>query len=327
MHPAFSVIFFTTASGAGYALLALLGIGAFAGLLPADRLFGFVAFALALGLITAGLLSSTLHLGHPERAWRAVTQWRSSWLSREGVLALLTYVPAGLFAIGWVFLGANQGAWAWLGLAGAVFAVLTVIATGMIYASLRTIHQWCNAWVVPNYLALGLMTGSLWLAFLARAFALSAMWIDWLVLIATALSACLKFGYWRFIDTTRAASTAESATGLGHLGAVRMLDPPHTQENYLQREMGYQIARKHAARLRAIALAFGFVIPGALTILIMLVPGTAVLGTPVPGAALLGPAGSLVAALSASAGVLVERWLFFAEAKHSMTLYYGARTV
>jgi DMSO reductase anchor subunit len=315
MHPAFSVIFFTTASGAGYGLLALLGVGAALELLPADRLFGCLAFALSLGLITAGLLSSMLHLGHPRRAWRAITQWRSSWLSREGVLALATYVPAGLFAIGWVVLAANRGVWAWLGLAGAALAVLTVTATAMIYASLRTIHQWCNAWVVPNYLALALMTGALWLAALMQAFGLPATWIGWLALAAVALAAVLKLGYWRFIDTGRSASTAESATGLGALGTVRMLDPPHTQENYLQREMGYRIARKHAAKLRASALLLGFVVPAALTALALLVPAAAV-----------GISATWLAALSASAGVLVERWLFFAEAKHVVTLYYGART-
>ena len=30
-----------------------------------------------------------------------------------------------------------------------------------------------------------------------------------------------------------------------------------------------------------------------------------------------------LAAISAAAGVLTERWLFFAEAEHVVTLYYG----
>src|SRR5882672_7010784 len=97
MHPSFSVIFFTTASGAGYGLLALLGVLTPLGVVPVSQLFGFVAMALAFGGITAGLISSTFHLGRPERALRAFSQWRSSWLSREGVAAVLTYVPAGLF--------------------------------------------------------------------------------------------------------------------------------------------------------------------------------------------------------------------------------------
>ena len=42
-----------------------------------------IAYALASG----GLIASTFHLGHPERAIKAFTQWRSSWLSREAWLA------------------------------------------------------------------------------------------------------------------------------------------------------------------------------------------------------------------------------------------------
>jgi DMSO reductase anchor subunit len=121
------------------------------------------------------------------------------------------------------------------------------------------------------------------------------------------VAAALKLGYWRFIDRSRGAGTAESATGLGRFGRVRLLDPPHTEENYLLKEMGYRIARRHAAKLRAIAALLGFVLP---------------LGLVLAAPRLLG----LVAALSASAGVLVERWLFFAEAKHAVTLYYGAAT-
>ena len=89
MQPAYSVIFLTTATGTGYGLLALLGILRATGDLPDDRAFGVFALGLALALISAGLLASTAHLGRPERAWRALSQWRSSWLSREGVLAII----------------------------------------------------------------------------------------------------------------------------------------------------------------------------------------------------------------------------------------------
>ena len=102
MHPAYSVILFTTASGAGYGLLALLGLTGASHGSASDFWFGAVSMLVALGLITVGLLSSTFHLGHPERAWRAFSQWRSSWLSREGVLAIATYVPACLFGLFWV---------------------------------------------------------------------------------------------------------------------------------------------------------------------------------------------------------------------------------
>src|SRR5215469_14728538 len=146
MHPALSVIIFTTSSGAGYGLLALVGVLAPLGVIPADPLLGLVA--------------STAHLGHPERAFRAFSQWRSSWLSREGVASVATYVPAGLFGIGWVFLGSPGGLWAVFGLLAAAGALAAIWCTAMIYRSLKTVQRWANPWVPPNYFALALMTGA-----------------------------------------------------------------------------------------------------------------------------------------------------------------------
>ena len=172
MHPAISVIFFTTTAGAGYGMLMLIGILAPLGLVPADRWFGLVTMGLALGLITAGLLSSTAHLGHPERAWRALTQWRSSWLAREGVAAVIAYVPAGLFALGWVVLEKTQGAWGLFGVFASFMALVTILCTAMIYASLRTIQRWNNALVPPNYLLLGLMSGAVFVSAIGHLFAI-----------------------------------------------------------------------------------------------------------------------------------------------------------
>tara|TARA_A100001037_G_scaffold175784_1_gene157566 strand:- start:2962 stop:3909 length:948 start_codon:yes stop_codon:yes gene_type:complete len=312
MHPAYSVIFFTTASGLGYGLLALLGLYAAAGLIPADRWFGITGMAVALGLITFGLLSSTFHLGHPERAWRAVTQWRSSWLSREGLVALATYVPAVLFAAGWVLFGRTTGWWGILGVLAAIGAALTVYCTGMIYASLRAIPRWHNRWVVPNYLALALATGGVSFDALTRVFGLERPESALVVSIVLAASWLLKVIYWRDIDAAAPVSTSGSATGLGNFGDVRLLDPPHTQDNYLQREMGYRIARKHAAKLRRIAVILTFALPLALSLLLLTLPSIPAL------------VAASLSALSCMAGVVVERWLFFAEAKHVVTLYYGA---
>lgn len=314
MHPAASVIFFTVASGAGYGLLFLLGICGAIGWLPAGRWFGLAAFGLALGAITFGLLSSTFHLGHPERAWRALSQWRSSWLSREGLASVITYIPASVFGFAWVMLESNGGAWGLFGLLAAAWAAITVYCTGMIYASLKPIQRWNNGYVVPCYLLLGLMTGALWLNALAHLFGLSDTGLTILAVLAPAVGWPVKLMYWRFIDVSRSESTAETATGLGHLGKVRLLDAPHTEENYLLREMGFRIARKHAFRLRAFATILAFVLPFLLTAF------TIALAGPVAAAA------AVIAAISVILGVLIERWLFFAEARHTVTLYYGQGT-
>ncbi|MGE3642447.1 MAG: dimethyl sulfoxide reductase anchor subunit family protein [Beijerinckiaceae bacterium] len=311
MHPAYSVIFFTTASGAGYGLLALLGIFAAAGLLPASPLFGFFGMGLALALITAGLLSSTFHLGRPERAMRAFTQWRTSWLSREGVAAVLCYVPAAVLGIGWVFMSRTDGIFAASGIAAAILATVTVFTTSMIYASLKPIPQWNVSLVPPAYLTLGAMTGALLLVALTQIFGIAKPVFGWLAVALIVLAWLVKTGYWAEINFDRPRYDMGEATGLGHLGKVRMFESPHTEANYLMREMGFQVARKHAMKLRLIVHLLLFAVPLVLTVLFASSSG------------ILAALASLVAVASAAAGVFAERWLFFAEARHTSMLYYG----
>jgi DMSO reductase anchor subunit len=96
---------------------------------------------------------------------------------------------------------------------------------------------------------------------------------------------------------------------------VRMLEPPHTEENYLLKEMGFRIARKHQARLRRVARLTGFAAPFLLSLLALVIGGH------------IGGIAAGIALVSAALGLVVERWLFFAEAKHTVTLYYGADAV
>lgn len=314
MHPAYSVILFTTASGAGYGLLVWLALCGLFGLVPTDRWLGLAGFGLAFGLITAGLLSSTAHLGRPERAWRAFSQWRTSWLSREGVMAVATYVPAGITALGWVFLESIDGPLEAAALLSAVCAIVTLYTTGMIYASLRTIRQWYQPLTAPIYVALGLASGAVLFDLLLRALDMAEPWADWLAGLCLAIAAAMKWAYWMRVDGEPRGYTAEAALGLGHLGKVRPLEPPHTQPNFVMREMGYRVARKHAMKLRNLALLLGFGLPFAILLL--------------TSSANTAPAivAAVLATLSMAAGIVTERWLFFAEAEHVSMLYYGAET-
>ncbi|ESY24603.1 MULTISPECIES: DmsC/YnfH family molybdoenzyme membrane anchor subunit [unclassified Mesorhizobium] len=311
MHPAFSVVFFTTATGAGYGLLALLGVLGGLGFIPAHFWLGLIGMGLALGLIAAGLLSSTGHLGRPERAWRAFSQWRSSWLSREGVASVATFIPAGLFGIGWVFFGHTGGWVAIAGLLAAIGAVVTVCTTGMIYASLKPIAQWHSPYTLPGYLIFSAMTGSVLLNALLQAFAISPTAVAVAALLLTLLGWGWKLATWRYNDALEIATTSNTATGLTG-GTVRSLEWPHTEENYLLKEMGFRIARKHGAKLRLITQLLAFALPALLLLSVLF-------ALPWPFAAVL----SVLAAIVQFAGMLVERWLFFAEAKHTVTLYYG----
>jgi DMSO reductase anchor subunit len=310
MHPALSIIFFTSATGAGYGLLALLGASAALGRLPPDRSLAMVSLGLALILIIAGLMSSTLHLGRPERAWRAFSQWRSSWLSREGIASLLTFVPTALFASGWILLGRTDGWVAAAGLAMAAAAAITVFTTAMIYASLKPIAQWSSPFTMPAYLIFALMTGAVLLDAILALVGFPDRAIACVALTAISVGWLWKRATWRHNDGLEAPATVNSATALAG-GTVRSVEWPHTEQNYVLREMGYRVARKHAARLRLLAQLFGFGLPLAATA-IALATGAG-----------LAKIVSVIAALAQAPGILLERWLFFAEAKHTVRLYYG----
>ncbi len=314
MHPAYSVIVFTTFSGAGYGLLVCLALFGMTGGIEAERWLGITGFTLALTMITGGLLSSALHLGHPERAWRALSQWRSSWLSREGVLALATYLPALLLATNWIVFEEIEGAGYLFAMMTIVFSVLTVISTGMIYASLRTIRAWFNPHTVRVYLSFSLWTGALWFNLLAHLFGVHTPWVGVFMVVAGVLALFFKRKYWIFIDTHPVWVPPESALGLEGAGPVRQIAPPNTQENYVQKEMGYRIARKHMYSLRRTAFFGYFLIPWGVALLT------------IESEPVLRYAGAFVAVFAGMVGALVERWLFFAEAKHTANLYYGAES-
>lgn len=307
MHPAYSVILFTTASGAGYGLLALAGLVGFNHGQASSIAFALTVMVIALGLITIGLLSSTFHLGHPERAWRAFSQWRSSWLSREGVAAVLTYVPALLFGLFWSGLVVAPTWIGPLGLIACTMALVTVYCTGQIYASLRTIRAWNQPLTVPVYLVLGLATGATILAAISAVYDRFQNFQVILTLVLLAAAAVLKVLYWRAIDNEPRSHSMEDATGLGRIGSVSQWEVPHTSENYIQKEMGYAVARKHAEKLRRLVMLLLM-----LAVLAMLL-------------SLAAPLVSILAAALALLAAAVERWLFFAEAQHVVTVFYGSK--
>ncbi|WP_299632372.1 DmsC/YnfH family molybdoenzyme membrane anchor subunit [uncultured Roseobacter sp.] len=290
MHPAPSVIFFTTFSGLGFGLLFFLGLG-----YPAvTGWMAFAFFAIAYAMAVGGLLASTFHLGRPERAVKAFTQWRSSWLSREAWCAVGALVLMGLYAAGLVFF---QTRIAILGILGAVMSLATVFTTSMIYTQLKTIPRW-NMNITPvKFLSLSLAGGALFAGQVSIA------------LVLLVIAGLVQVFTWVEGDKALAASGTDmaTATGLGSIGKVRAFEPPHTGTNYLLREFVHEIGRKHSQKLRAISLILMVAVPFVLLIL--------------PFSHFF----ALLAVISHVAGVLTARWLFFAEAEHVVGLYYGKR--
>ncbi|MFO8025292.1 dimethyl sulfoxide reductase anchor subunit family protein [Thiohalophilus sp.] len=319
MHPAFSVIFLTTLIGAGQGLFLALFSGQLysaVNLLPAQSSNFYVTGSIiALVLMIGGLAASFLHLGRPERAWRAASQWRTSWLSREVII--LPAVMGLVFLYGALHLSGWQPDWFGNGIpnqpaliVGAIttFAVFVLyVATGMIYASIKFLQEWASVLTVINYTLLGAASG------FTLATALAA-WQD---------SGMIGFyGAWAVILTlagliSRAASlyrnarikyksTVQTAIGMRH-NAVVQKSMGMMGGSYNTREYFHGASAAWFKSIKYIFLVLVFPVP-----LILLWAGLSAASVQV-----------LAAAFAVQyIGLLFERWFFFAQANHPQNLYY-----
>jgi DMSO reductase anchor subunit len=300
VRPAWSVILFTTLSGAGQglflALFAATALGAPGGEPAVPRAFVAVLVLVSLALVGAGLVASIFHLGHPERGWRAAAMWRTSWLSREVIALPLFMALTALFgALHW--LGMSQAAFA-AGVLASGACLALYICTGMIYACLPFLQEWRTPLTPINFIALGCASG------LSAAAALAA-WLD-PALAAGALGYLGRLASLSRNARLRPKSTLASAIGVKH-PKIRQIAQGAMGGSFNTREFFHGRTRQVVRAVRWSFLALVFPVPALLQ----------VLGP--QSAALLG-----AAFLAQYAGLVAERWYFFADAKHPQNLYYQA---
>ncbi len=310
MHPALSVILFTVTSGAGFGLMVLLALFdrfELGGGLTPEQIY--TTGIVSLVLTTVGLMASSGHLANKKNAWRAFFRFKTSWLSREAVFAVV-YYPFAIGYLGGLWLLGGEHNWftQCLGIIAAVLAVITIFSTGMIYACLRTIRQWNTALTPANYVALGLMLGSLLLTGVLAWSGADATFAAGLALPIVLVALLMKGSYYYWIGQPSGA-TINTATGFTR-AMVRILDMGHTAGTFLTREFGHELGAGPLRVLRAIVYVLGFILP-ALALAGYLNDGAAGWVT--------------LAVVSSFIGIAVERWLFFAEARHVVNLYHGAQ--
>ena len=280
----------------------ILGLG------PSGGVAGPITAFVALCFAGIGLASSTFHLGNPQRALKAFTQWRSSWLSREGCVSVVLMTLFFVFTVLW-WLGDRN---AILGVICAALAILAIICTAMIYGQLKTVPRWNSVWTVPMFLG---FAGAGGLLATSAASAMAGEAIDVSIGMGLLAFSALIYIYRRSMPMNTLAAAGhspESATQLGRIGRVRLLEPPHSSPNYLMKEMVHQIGRKHAEKLGLIAVIAGIFAP---LFLLVLFRTPSAMQVPMLVLALVLHYG----------GALASRWLFFAEAQHVVGLYYGQR--
>lgn len=309
MHPAFSVIFFTVLSGAGFGLFALLYMADLfkmgGGMSPIHVVLTGV---LALTMVAIGLLSSTLHLANPKNAWRAFSRWRTSWLSREGVLSVAFY-PFAMAYLGLYWLDMWPVIRSLSGAIATLLAWLTIFSTAMIYASLKTIRQWNTPLVPAAYLSLGHFSGGMILLVIAFLAGANTQPYVLMSLFQLFVAAFVKVIYFYWIGRLGSGSTINTATGFTR-AQVKLLDAGHTHGTFLTQEFGYIVPRMRAMTLRIVSMLLAFAVP------VLLLYFALEFEAPVIG---------ITALLFVFAGLVAERWLFFAEARHVVNLYHGAQ--
>ena len=319
MHPAFSVIFLTTAIGVGQGLFLAVYSGqtySAVNLLPTQESSFYITGAfLALGLLLVGLIASFFHLGHPERAWRAASQWRTSWLSREviflPIVMGLVFLYGLLHWLGWSpdLFGNQLPGQATLLIGGLTSFMVFVlyICTGMIYASIKFLQEWASSLTVINYLLFGAASGFTFAACLAayQAPGLTGFYAVWAIILTTTVLITRIMSLYRNANIKH-KSTIQSAIGVRHNAMVQK-SMGMMGGSYNTREYFHGKTALFLKSVKYIFLLLVFPIPLILLWVGMNNESALVLG---------------LAFVVQYVGLLFERWFFFAQANHPQNLYY-----
>lgn len=306
MNPALSVILLTTLIGAGQGLFVALYVATLVAPGRVSPHFAVVASAVSATLLVLGLVASFFHLGRPERAWRAAARWRTSWLSREVIV--LPAFTAAVFAYGVAQARAPAPAMEWIGAAATLLCVTLFVCTGMIYACIRFLQEWATPLTVVNYTLLGCASGAM-LATALAAYLEPALVPGYAAATALATLAGLATRTLSLVRNARLRpkSTVQTAIGIKH-PSIRQISPGFTGGSFNTREFFHHRTREFLRAIRWLFLVLAFPLPLALLW---------------AGTALAFPFAIAAAFAIQYAGLLAERWFFFAQANHPQNLYYG----
>jgi DMSO reductase anchor subunit len=321
MHPAFSVIFLTTLIGVGQGLFLAIYTGevyATLKLLPQQTHAFYVAGSIiSLLFLAGGLLASFFHLGHPERAWRAASQWRTSWLSREVIVlpavmgAVFVYGAVHLFGLRLSMIGIDtmldNDLSMLIGAGGTVLAFLLFLCTGMIYACIKFIKEWATPLTVINYTVLGLASGFLLASVLASVMApdLQRFYVAW-TLIITASGLVTRVASLIRNARLKPQSSLRTAIGVRH-NRIQQRSQGQMGGSFNTREFFHGAPDWLFRSIKWVFLTLVFAVPALLMVVSLGAGGIALL---------------LAAFVVQYVGLMAERWFFFAQANHPQNLYY-----
>ena len=289
MHPSPSIILFTVLSGFGFGLISIIGLLQF---LSVISMFDLIIYSI-IGVIfaTVGLVSSFFHLANKKNAIKSLSQWQTSWLSREAIASIFCL----LVVFGNIIWAVSQNNYiSEVGVVLSFLSLFTIFTTSMIYAQLKTVPSWNNALTPAIFVCAALTGGAILLT-------------DYASLVLLLVFGTLQISFWYIADRGFQDKETSVGTALGYNKneEIRPFDVAHTNRNYLLNEMVYKVARKHSVKIRYISFFMAFVFPMSL---ILIFPNNFSVSVSTITIHLI--------------GIYFSRWLFFAEAKHVIMLYY-----
>ena len=314
MHPEMSLVFLTVLAGAGQGLFILFIVLDF--FMPGvfSHLLMLLTCGVALILQFSGMAASFFHLGNAQKGWKAILKWDQSWLSRE-VIFLSMFVGLLMLYVLSFYVGLTVEISRLIGFAGLVAAVGFFISSSMVYASVRFIKEWANAYTPINFSLLSLLTGG------AILYALSNLTqeknsvltqLNHFLFYFTFFALVFKVLAFRYNETTYASVKTKNALGMNDTD-IRLMDTGAAYDHYNTLEYKHHIAPAMKKFQERLVLLLTFILP-----LIVWFTFEQQLSIPFTGGAL-----SLLAAISILIGVIIERRLFFIEGNHVQNLYYG----
>jgi DMSO reductase anchor subunit len=321
MHPAFSVIFLTTLIGVGQGLFLAIYTGEVYGtikLLPEQsHAFYTTGSVISLVFLAGGLAASFLHLGHPERAWRAASQWRTSWLSREVIV--LPAVMGAVFVYGLVhMLGLRLSIIGidtplrndlslLVGAGGTALAFLLYLCTGMIYACIKFLKEWATPLTVINYTLLGLGSGFLLASVLAAVMTpeLVPFYAGWAMVLVVASFITRGASLIRNARL-KPQSNLKTAIGVRH-SRIQQRSQGLMGGSFNTREFFHGAPDWIFRSIKWVFIVLVFIIPGLMLAISVGQVNVVLLGS---------------AFVIQYLGLIAERWFFFAQANHPQNLYY-----
>ena len=315
MKPDNTVIYFTVCSGTGYGIIISL-IAIFSqNEINIDQNIKLIITTISYFLIISGLLSSILHLSHPKRAWRALSQWKSAWLLKEGVAAIITFAPLTLFFVFWIFTNYLKITFLLL-IISSISCIITTICTAKIYSSIKAIPAWNNPFVPIIYILNSLVLGSLFTFTLLFYFQIKINILSNMIVSLSITTLFIKLLYWYSIRRP-SNSNISKATGLDIKKKTIIFEGSHTIKKFLSSEMMNEINISKSILLRIAVCIFTYITPSYY----ILQKPYFVMSDYIISCSLI------IISIIALIGMFIERYLFFIESKHTVSLVYGKKTI